>query len=87
MCLPGATQPQLWLSMVHPAAYAIYLEHMPSDMAYLEVPWGIDDALKALRKQSGRTEAPVPWGMFHGGGRGMLRMFLIFRLRVQAPVY
>ena len=87
MCLPGATQPQLWLSMVHPAAYAIYLEHMPSDMAYLEVPWGIDDALKALRKQSGRTDPPVPWGMVHGGGRGVLRMFLISRLRVQAAVY
>jgi len=56
-------------------------------MAYLEVPRGIDDALKALRKQRGRTEAPVPWGMVHGGGRGMLRMFLISRLRVQAAVY
>jgi len=85
--LPGATEPQLWLSMVHPAAYSISLKRMSSDMAYLEVPRGIDDALKALRKHGGRIEAPVPWGMVNGGGRGMLRMFLISRLRVQAAVY
>jgi hypothetical protein len=87
VCLPNATQPQLWLSMVHPASYSIYLERMSSDMAYLKVPRGIDDALKALRKQSGRTDPPVRWGMVNGGGRGMLRMFLISRLRVQAAVY
>jgi len=73
--------------MVHPASYSIYLERMSPDMSYQEVPRGINDALNALRRRSGRTDPPVPWGMVHGGGRGALHMFLNSRLRVQAAVY